>query len=152
MRSSTTSTTFDKRLFTIRPDGSCFITGLTYINSANNSYIICGPNANNYYLNVGSTSGASTTMYGTNTCGVWTSSVGALHLNPSTANSIIYINFFNTAGLLSVGGAIAEAKLHVGSGAKSTGSIFQRYLSIVIGEGTATQTLTDVCAIFESSV
>ena len=62
------------------------------------------------------------------------------------------MNFFNTNGTLSVSTSAGDAKLHVGSGSSSTGSIFQRYLSIVIGDGTATQTLTDVCAIFESSV
>ena len=111
MRSSTSQTTFDRNLFTVMPSGNTTVKGLLYINSTDNSYMICGPNANNYYLNVGSTSGASTTMYGTNTCGVWTSSVGALHLNPSTSSNIVYINFFNTSGLLSVGGAIAQAKL-----------------------------------------
>jgi hypothetical protein len=40
----------------------------------------------------------------------------------------------------------------VGSGAASTGNIYQRYISLIIGDGTATQTLTDVCAIFDSSV
>jgi hypothetical protein len=38
------------------------------------------------------------------------------------------------------------------SGSTSTGNIFQRYFSIVLGDGTNTQTLTDVCAIFDSSV
>jgi len=128
------------------------VNGLLSVSATNNSYVRCGANTGGYFLNVGSTSADSSTMYNATSGGIWTSVTGALHINPSTANSIVYINFFNTAGLLSVGGAIAEAKLHVGSGAKSTGSIFQRYLSIVIGEGTATQTLTDVCAIFESSV
>jgi hypothetical protein len=153
MRSSGTQTTFDRRLFTVRPDGTTTIKGITYINSVDNSYIVCGPNTNNYYLNVGSTSGASTTMHGTNTCGVWTSFSGALHLNPSTASNKIFINGFNTSGFLGVGSAgIADAKLHVGSGAASTGNIYQRYISLIIGDGTATQTLTDVCAIFDSSV
>jgi hypothetical protein len=92
-------------------------------------------------------------MYNATSGGIWTSVTGALHINPSTANSIVYINFFNTAGLLSVGGAIAQAKLHVASGTTSTGSIYQKYYSIFINDQTPqTQTLTDVCAIFESSV
>jgi len=92
-------------------------------------------------------------MYNATNSGVWTSSTGALHLNPATATNTIYINFFNTAGLLSVGGAIAEAKLHVGSGALSTGNIYQKYYSIFINDQTPQyQTLADVCAIFESSV
>jgi hypothetical protein len=47
---------------------------------------------------------------------------------------------------------ITAEKLHVASGSTSTGNIYQRYLSIIIGDGTNTQTLTDVCAIFDSSV
>jgi hypothetical protein len=134
------------------PSGNTTVKGLLYINSLDNSYIICGPNATNYYLNIGSTYGASG-MYGPNTCGIWTSTTGALHLNPSTASNKIYINSYNTSGFLGVGSAgIADAKLHVGSGAASTGNIYQRYISLIIGDGTATQTLTDVCAIFDSSV
>jgi hypothetical protein len=41
---------------------------------------------------------------------------------------------------------------NVGTGTASTGNIFKRYLNIVLGDGSATQTLSDVCAIFDSSV
>ena len=64
----------------------------------------------------------------------------------------VYINFYNTSANLSVGNATGDAKLHVGSGTTSTGNIYQRYFSIVLGDGTATQTLSNVCAIFDSSL
>ena len=59
----------------------------------------------------------------------------------------------SSASRIAAGGDFSpSAKLHVSSGSTSTGNIFQRYLSIIVGDGTATQTLTDVCAIFDSSV
>ncbi len=55
--------------------------------------------------------------------------------------------------LLSIGIAAPQAKLHVASGSTSTGNILQKYFSIILNDGNSiTQTLTDVCAIFESSV
>ena len=125
MRSSTTSTTFDKRLFTIRPDGSCFITGLTYINSADNSYIILGPNANGYSLKIGSSHPGTTGAYDNTTCGIFASFGGALHLDACGNNNNVYINAYNSNGRLSVGGVIPpQAKLHVSSGSTSTGNIY----------------------------
>jgi hypothetical protein len=130
------------------------INGLLTVNATDNSYIKCGPNANGYFLNVGSTTLESSTMFSTNTAGVWTAFTGALHLNPATASNKVLINGFNTSGFLGVGNAaIADAKLHVGSGTTSTGNIYQKYYSIFLNDQTPqNQTLTDVCAIFESSV
>jgi hypothetical protein len=83
---------------------------LTNLNSGNNFYIKCGANANGYYLNVGSTSEASSTMFDSVSCGVWSSFTGALHLNPSTASNKVYINFYNTSSNLAVGNATGDAK------------------------------------------
>ena len=153
MRSSTTQTTFDKTIFIVYPDGQVVMKNLVSLNAGDNSYIKCGGNANGYYLNVGSSSSSSSTMYDAITGGIWMSFAGGLHLNACTNNNNAYINFYNTAGLLSVGGVVPAAKLHVNSGTASTGSIFQKYWSIIINDQTAqTQTLSDVCAIFESSV
>jgi len=74
-----------------------------------------------------------------------TSSTTAVYANNASASSIFL-------GIVGVGTLSPAAKLHVASGSTSTGNIFQRYLSIILGDGTATQTLTDVCAIFDSSV
>jgi hypothetical protein len=152
MRSSTSQTTFDKRLFTVMPDGATTIKGLTYVNSSDNSYIKCGPNTNNYYLNVGSSSNASTTMYDSFSCGVWTSFAGALHLNPSMASNKVYmINYYNTSGFLGVGYVIPEAKLHVASGTSSIGTKSMKYFDWTSTNLVAGSTCTDVCAIFDSS-
>ena len=129
------------------------INGLLTLNATDNSYIKCGPNADGYFLNVGSTSSASSTMYNATNCGIWASGAGHIHINPSTNSNRIYMNFFNTNGTLSVSTSSGDAKLHVGSGSGSTGNIFQKYYSIIINDQTPqTQTLADVCAIFESSV
>ena len=151
-RTAGTATTFDKRLVTIFPSGSSYFYGQMNVSSGDVSFIKCGANTNGYYLNVGTTSSSSATMYDSISSGVWTSFTGALHLNPSTASNKTYINYYNTSANLAVGGALGDAKLHVGTGTASTGNIYQRYVSIVLGDGTATQTLSDVCAIFDSSL
>jgi hypothetical protein len=110
MRSSTSQTTFDRRLFTVMPDGNTTINGTL-----------------------------------TATAITLTSSTTAVYANNASASSI----FLGTIG---IGLLFPAAKLHVASGSTSTGNIYQRYLSIIIGDGTNTQTLTDVCAIFDSSV
>jgi len=82
------------------------------------------------------------------------SSLGVITCGGITANGGGYIggnittSFTTRCGI----GISPSAKLHIASGLFSTGSIFQRYLSIILGDGSATQTLTDVCAIFGSSV
>jgi hypothetical protein len=128
------------------------VNGLLSVNATNNSYVRCGPNTANYFLNVGSTSADSSTMYNATSGGIWTSVTGALHINPSTANSIVYINFFNTAGLLSVGGAIAEAKLHVASGSYATGLTTLRYWNVGTTNLTSGGSFNNICAIFDSSI
>ena len=128
------------------------VNGLLSVNATNNSYVRCGPNTANYFLNVGSTSADSSTMYNATSGGIWTSVTGALHINPSTANSIVYINFFNTAGLLSVGGAIAQAKLHVASGTYATGLTTLRYWNVGTTNITLGGSFNDICAIFDSSI
>jgi hypothetical protein len=129
------------------------INGLLTVNATNNSYIKCGPNENGYFLNVGSTSSASSTMYNATNCGIWASGAGHIHINPSTNSNRIYMNFFNSNGTLSVSTSAGDAKLHVGSGTSSTGNIYQKYYSIFPNDQTPQdQTLTNVCAIFESSV
>ena len=152
-RTSTTQTTFDKRLFTVMPGGSTTINGLTYVNSGDNSYIKCRPNANGYYLNVGSSSSASSTMYDTITAGIWNSFAGGFHLNACTNNNNVYVNFDNTNGLFSVGGAVPQAKLHLGSGTASTSNTYQKYYSVILNDQTLQyQTLTTVRAIFDSAL
>jgi hypothetical protein len=137
---------------TVTHNGISNLYNLVYVSAGDRSYIRCGPNSSGYYLNIGSTGNASSTMYDTISCGVWTSFVGALHLNPSTNSNIVYANFYNVNGLFSVGGALPAAKLHVGSGATTTGNIYQKYLSVYLQEGYALQTLTNECAIFDSSL
>jgi hypothetical protein len=128
------------------------VNGLLSVSATNNSYIKCGANSGGYFLNVGSTSSDSSTMYNATSGGIWTSVTGALHINPSTANSIVYINFFNTAGLLSVGGAIAQAKLHVASGTYATGLTTLRYWNVGTTNLTLGASFNDICAIFDSSI
>ena len=133
-------------------NGNITMNGLLTINATNNSYVRCGANTGGYFLNVGSTSSDSSTMYNATSGGIWTSVTGALHINPSTANSIVYINFFNTAGLLSVGGAIAQAKLHVASGTYATGLTTLRYWNVGTTNITLGASFNDICAIFDSSI
>ena len=69
------------------------INGLLTLNATDNSYIKCGPNANGYFLNVGSTNSSSSTMYNATNCGIWASGAGHIHINPSTNSNRIYMNF-----------------------------------------------------------
>jgi hypothetical protein len=82
------------------------------------------------------------------------SSTGVITCGGATINGACYVGGWITSDSTTrVGIGISPgSKLHVSSGAFSTGNIFQRYLSIILGDGSATQTLTDVCAIFDSSV
>ena len=67
--------------------------GQLQIKGGDNSYIKCGPNTSSFYLNVGSTSNASTTMYDSLSCGIWSSFAGSLHLESTTTSNKVYINF-----------------------------------------------------------
>ena len=112
----------------------------------------CGHNTNNYYLNVAATSRASTNIYDSVSQGVWTSFTDALHLNPFTSSNKTYINFYNTSANCSIENATGDAKLHVSYGTPLTGNIYQRLLSLDLGDRTGYQTLSKIYAIFDSSV
>jgi len=126
------------------------------INNGDNSYARFGANSFGYFLNVGSIDPfGSVSLYNSTTAGIYTTSTGNIHLNPSSSGNIVVINGYNSSANLAVGNGAttADAKLHVGSGSASTGNIYQKYYSIIINDQTPQyQTLSDVCAIFESSV
>jgi hypothetical protein len=65
------------------------VNGLLSVSATNNSYVRCGANTGGYFLNVGSTSSDSSTMYNATSGGIWTSVTGALHLNPSTSTVLL---------------------------------------------------------------
>ncbi len=59
----------------------------------------------------------------------------------------------SSASRIAIGDFSPSAKLHVASGSTSTGNTYQKYYSVFINDQTLQyQTLTDVCAIFESLV
>jgi hypothetical protein len=81
------------------------------------------------------------------------SSTGVITCGGTTINGACYVGGWITTDSTSrIGIDISpSSKLHVSSGSTSTGFIFQKYYSIFLNDQTSqNQTLTDVCAIFET--